>query len=376
MNFKLLNNDPSSNARAGEFETDHGKVQTPIFMPVGTAGTVKGLSQQDLTDQVNAQIILGNTYHLYLRPGLEVIEKAGGLHKFIGWDKPMLTDSGGYQVYSLSENRKINEKGVTFRSHIDGSSHLFTPESAMDVQRTIGADIIMAFDECTPYPCDYKYAKKSMHMTHRWLKRCCDHFDSTADKYSYKQTLFPIVQGSTYDDLRKQSAEAIAGFNREGNAIGGLSVGEPHEELYKATDLVCQILPKDKPRYLMGVGTPENILECISLGIDMFDCVMPTRNARNGMLFTSEGFINIKNKKWQTDYSPIDANGTADVDHLYSKAYLRHLMISKEILGAHIASTHNLAFYLWLVKQAREKIIEGEFSSWKTEMIRKVTTRL
>lgn len=376
MNFKLLNNDPSSNARAGEFETDHGKVQTPIFMPVGTAGTVKGLSQQDLTDQVNAQIILGNTYHLYLRPGLEVIEKAGGLHKFIGWDKPMLTDSGGYQVYSLSENRKINEKGVTFRSHIDGSSHLFTPESAMDVQRTIGADIIMAFDECTPYPCDYKYAKKSMHMTHRWLKRCCDHLDSTADKYSYKQTLFPIVQGSTYDDLRKQSAEAIAGFNREGNAIGGLSVGEPHEELYKATDLVCQILPKDKPRYLMGVGTPENILECISLGIDMFDCVMPTRNARNGMLFTSEGFINIKNKKWQTDYSPIDANGTADVDHLYSKAYLRHLMISKEILGAHIASTHNLAFYLWLVKQAREKIIEGEFSSWKTEMIRKVTTRL
>ena len=376
MNFKLLNNDPSSNARAGEFETDHGKVQTPIFMPVGTAGTVKGLSQQDLTDQVNAQIILGNTYHLYLRPGLEVIEKAGGLHKFIGWDKPMLTDSGGYQVYSLSENRKINEKGVTFRSHIDGSSHLFTPESAMDVQLTIGADIIMAFDECTPYPCDYKYAKKSMHMTHRWLKRCCDHFDSTADKYSYKQTLFPIVQGSTYDDLRKQSAEAIAGFNREGNAIGGLSVGEPHEELYKATDLVCQILPKDKPRYLMGVGTPENILECISLGIDMFDCVMPTRNARNGMLFTSEGFINIKNKKWQTDYSPIDANGTADVDHLYSKAYLRHLMISKEILGAHIASTHNLAFYLWLVKQAREKIIEGEFSSWKTEMIRKVTTRL
>ena len=376
MNFKLLNNDPSSNARAGEFETDHGKVQTPIFMPVGTAGTVKGLSQQDLTDQVNAQIILGNTYHLYLRPGLEVIEKAGGLHKFIGWDKPMLTDSGGYQVYSLSENRKINEKGVTFRAHIDGSSHLFTPESAMDVQRTIGADIIMAFDECTPYPCDYKYAKKSMHMTHRWLKRCCDHFDSTADKYSYKQTLFPIVQGSTYDDLRKQSAEAIAGFNREGNAIGGLSVGEPHEELYKATDLVCQILPKDKPRYLMGVGTPENILECISLGIDMFDCVMPTRNARNGMLFTSEGFINIKNKKWQTDYSPIDANGTADVDHLYSKAYLRHLMISKEILGAHIASTHNLAFYLWLVKQAREKIIEGEFSSWKTEMIRKVTTRL
>lgn len=376
MNFKLLNNDPSSNARAGEFETDHGKVQTPIFMPVGTAGTVKGLSQKDLTDQVNAQIILGNTYHLYLRPGLEVIEKAGGLHKFIGWDKPMLTDSGGYQVYSLSENRKINEKGVTFRSHIDGSSHLFTPESAMDVQRTIGADIIMAFDECTPYPCDYKYAKKSMHMTHRWLKRCCDHFDSTADKYSYKQTLFPIVQGSTYDDLRKQSAEAIAGFNREGNAIGGLSVGEPHEELYKATDLVCQILPKDKPRYLMGVGTPENILECISLGIDMFDCVMPTRNARNGMLFTSEGFINIKNKKWQTDYSPIDANGTADVDHLYSKAYLRHLMISKEILGAHIASTHNLAFYLWLVKQAREKIIEGDFSSWKTEMIRKVTTRL
>ena len=376
MNFKLLKKDSSSKARAGIFKTEHGAVETPIFMPVGTAGTVKGVSQQDLEHQVNAQIILGNTYHLYLRPGLEVLKKAGGLHQFIGWDKPILTDSGGYQVYSLSDNRKIKEEGVTFRSHIDGSSHLFTPERAMDIQRIIGADIIMAFDECTPYPCDYTYAKKSMHLTHRWLKRCCDHFDNTQEHYGYKQTLFPIVQGSTYDDLRIQSAEAIAGFNREGNAIGGLSVGEPHEELYKATDLVCGILPEDKPRYLMGVGTPENVLECIGLGIDMFDCVMPTRNARNGMLFTSEGFINIKNKKWQTDFSPIDVNGTATVDKLYSKAYLRHLLISKEILGAQIASIHNLSFYLWLVKQARIKIIDGTFSSWKNEMVRKVTTRL
>jgi queuine tRNA-ribosyltransferase len=376
MNFKLLKKDPSSNARAGIFNTDHGAIETPIFMPVGTAGTVKGVSQQDLDKQVNAQIILGNTYHLYLRPGLDVLKKAGGLHKFIGWDKPILTDSGGYQVYSLSDNRKIKEEGVTFRSHIDGSSHLFTPERAIDIQREIGADIIMTFDECTPYPCDYSYAKKSMHLTHRWLKRCCDHFDNTKDHYNYKQTLFPIVQGSTYDDLRLQSAEKIASFNREGNAIGGLSVGEPHEELYKATDLVCGILPEDKPRYLMGVGTPENILECIGLGIDMFDCVMPTRNARNGMLFTSEGFINIKNKKWQTDFTSIDPNGTAEVDSAYSKAYLRHLIISKEILGAQIASIHNLSFYLWLVKQARTKIVEGTFSSWKTEMIRKVTTRL
>ena len=376
MNFKLLKKDPSSNARAGIFKTEHGAVETPIFMPVGTAGTVKGVSQQDLDKQVKAQIILGNTYHLYLRPGLDVLKKAGGLHKFIGWDKPILTDSGGYQVYSLSDNRKIKEEGVTFRSHIDGSSHLFTPERAIDIQREIGADIIMAFDECTPYPCDYSYAKRSMHLTHRWLKRCCDHFDNTEEHYNYKQTFFPIVQGSTYDDLRAQSAEKIASFNREGNAIGGLSVGEPHEELYKATDLVCGILPEDKPRYLMGVGTPENILECISLGIDMFDCVMPTRNARNGMLFTSEGFINIKNKKWQTDFTSIDPNGTAEVDNSYSKAYLRHLILSKEILGAQIASIHNLSFYLWLVKQARTKIVEGTFSSWKSEMIRKVTTRL
>ena len=376
MNFKLLNKDSSSNARAGIFNTQHGAIETPIFMPVGTAGTVKGVSQQDLESQVNAQIILGNTYHLYLRPGLDVLKKAGGLHKFIGWDKPILTDSGGYQVYSLSDNRKIKEEGVTFRSHIDGSSHLFTPERAIDIQREIGADIIMAFDECTPYPCDYDYAKKSMHMTHRWLKRCCDHFDNTKEHYNYKQTFFPIVQGSTYEDLRIQSAEKVASFNREGNAIGGLSVGEPHEELYKATDLVCGILPEDKPRYLMGVGTPENILECIGLGVDMFDCVMPTRNARNGMLFTSEGFINIKNKKWQTDNSPIDINGTANVDKAYSKAYLRHLLLSKEILGAQIASIHNLSFYLWLVKQARIKIIEGTFSSWKNEMVRKVRTRL
>ena len=376
MNFKLLKKDSQSKARAGEFKTDHGIVQTPIFMPVGTAGSVKGVSQQDLENQVKAQIILGNTYHLYLRPGLEVLKHSGGLHKFIGWDKPILTDSGGYQVYSLSDKRKIKEEGVTFRSHIDGSSHLFTPEYAVDVQRVIGADIIMAFDECTPYPCDYTYAKKSMHLTHRWLKRCCDHFDATNCDYGYNQTFFPIVQGSVYEDLRAESAEKIASFNRAGNAIGGLSVGEPHEELYKATELVCGILPIEKPRYLMGVGTPENLLECIALGVDMFDCVMPTRNARNGMLFTSEGIINIKNKKWQNDFTPIDENGSASVDLAYSKAYLRHLMISKEILGAQIASIHNLSFYLRLVEESRKQIINGTFSSWKDKMVRKVTARL
>jgi queuine tRNA-ribosyltransferase len=376
MDFKLLTTDKDTRARAGIIQTDHGEIETPIFMPVGTAATVKGVHQRELDEDIQAQIILGNTYHLYLRPGLDILEKAGGLHKFNGWNKPILTDSGGYQVYSLSGRRKIIEKGVEFKSHIDGSKHFFTPEYAMDIQRTIGADIIMAFDECTPYPCDYKYAKRSMEMTHRWLKRCCTRFDETDPKYGYSQTLFPIVQGSVYDDLREKSAEFIAGMNREGNAIGGLSVGEPAEDMYKHTDIVTRILPEDKPRYLMGVGTPINILETIALGIDMFDCVMPTRNARNGMLFTSEGFINIKNKKWQNDFSPIDPNGSSYVDTFYSKAYLRHLIISKEILGAQIASIHNLSFYIWLVKEARKHIIAGDFHSWKTEMVRKMATRL
>lgn len=376
MDFKLLTTDKDTRARAGIIQTDHGQIETPIFMPVGTAATVKGVHQRELDEDIQAQIILGNTYHLYLRPGLDTLEKAGGLHKFNGWNKPILTDSGGYQVYSLSGRRKIIEKGVEFKSHIDGSKHFFTPEYAMDIQRTIGADIIMAFDECTPYPCDYKYAKRSMEMTHRWLKRCCTRFDETDPKYGYSQTLFPIVQGSVYDDLREKSAEFIAGMNREGNAIGGLSVGEPAEDMYKHTDIVTRILPEDKPRYLMGVGTPINILETIALGIDMFDCVMPTRNARNGMLFTSEGFINIKNKKWQNDFSPIDPNGSSYVDTFYSKAYLRHLIISKEILGSQIASIHNLSFYIWLVKEARKHIIAGDFHSWKTEMVRKMATRL
>ncbi|HEX4887976.1 MAG TPA: tRNA guanosine(34) transglycosylase Tgt [Luteibaculaceae bacterium] len=376
MKFTLQNTDSGSKARAGIIETDHGIIQTPIFMPVGTAGAVKAVTQADLKEQIKAQIILGNTYHLYLRPGLEVLRQAGGLHAFNGWDKPILTDSGGYQVYSLSANRKIKEEGATFKSHIDGSSHLFTPENVMDIQRVIGADIIMAFDECTPYPCDYTYAKKSMAMTHRWLERCCDRFDQTEALYGYNQTLFPIVQGSVYPDLRAQSAEYIASKDREGNAIGGLSVGEPAEEMYAMTDVVCQILPLDKPRYLMGVGTPVNILENIALGIDMFDCVMPTRNARNGMLFTSEGIINIRNKKWETDFSPLDANGTAAVDHFYSKAYLRHLMIAGEMLGAQIASIHNLAFYLWLVNTAREHILANTFAEWKNIMVKKLGNRL
>ncbi|MEN8787354.1 MAG: tRNA guanosine(34) transglycosylase Tgt [Flavobacteriales bacterium] len=376
MDFTLLTTDKDTRARAGVIKTDHGEIETPIFMPVGTAGTVKGVHQRELDQDIQAQIILGNTYHLYLRPGLDTLEQAGGLHKFNGWDKPILTDSGGYQVYSLSGRRKIIEKGVEFKSHIDGSKHFFTPEYAMDIQRTIGADIIMAFDECTPYPCDYKYAKRSMEMTHRWLKRCCTRFDETQPKYGYSQTLFPIVQGSVYDDLRERSAEFIASMDREGNAIGGLSVGEPAEDMYKHTDIVTRILPEDKPRYLMGVGTPINILETIALGIDMFDCVMPTRNARNGMLFTSEGFINIKNKKWQNDFTPIDPNGSSYVDTFYSKAYLRHLVVSKEILGAQIASIHNLSFYIWLVKEARKHIIAGDFHSWKTEMVRKMATRL
>lgn len=376
MEFSLKAEDTKSKARAGVVKTDHGEIETPIFMPVGTAGSVKAVHQRELKEDIEAQIILGNTYHLFLRPGLDIIEKAGGLHKFNGWDRPILTDSGGYQVYSLAENRKIIEEGVKFQSHVDGTRHMFSPEGVMDIQRTIGADIIMAFDECTPYPCDYDYAEKSMHMTHRWLERCIKRFDTTEPKYGYSQTLFPIVQGSTYPDLRKQSAEFIAKQGREGNAIGGLSVGEPAEDMYEMTDLVCSILPHDKPRYLMGVGTPANILESIKLGVDMFDCVMPTRNARNGMLFTSEGIINIKNEKWKDDFSPIDPNLGGYVDSFYSKAYLRHLITSKEILGAQIASIHNLTFYLWLVKEARKQIIAGTFSAWVEPMIEKVSNRL
>ncbi len=376
MHFQIIANDPQSSARAGLIQTAHGQIETPIFMPVGTAGTVKAVHQRELERDIKAQIILGNTYHLYIRPGLSLLEKAGGIHRFNGWNRPILTDSGGYQVYSLSNARKITEEGVRFQSHIDGAMHLFTPENVMDIQRTIGADFVMAFDECTPYPCEYDYAKKSMDMTHRWLHRCCDRFDNTEPRYGYGQTLFPIVQGSTYKDLRVISAETIAEANREGNAIGGLSVGEPAEMMYEMSDLVCGILPKDKPRYLMGVGTPQNILECISLGIDMFDCVMPTRNARNGMLFTSEGIINIRNEKWKEDLGCIDPALDNEISRFYSKAYLRHLIISKEILGAQIASIHNLAFYLWLVGEARRHIIQGTFPQWKTEMVKKVSRRL
>ena len=376
MKFTLQAQDTLSKARAGVVETAHGPIQTPIFMPVGTAGTVKAIHQHELKNDIEAQIILGNTYHLYLRPGLDVLNKAGGLHKFNGWDRPILTDSGGYQVYSLTEVRKIKEEGVTFRSHIDGSKHLFTPENVMDTQRIIGADIIMAFDECTPYPCDYGYARRSLDMTHRWLKRCVDRFDSTDPLYGYDQTLFPIVQGSVYKDLRIKSAETIASFNRDGNAIGGLSVGEPAEEMYAMTEVVCDILPKEKPRYLMGVGTPVNILENIALGVDMFDCVMPTRNARNGMLFTQNGIINIKNEKWKDDFSPIEVESDLHADQFYSKAYLRHLIKSQEILGAQIASLHNLHFYLWLVNQARQKIIDGTFYDWKNKMVKILDQRL
>ncbi len=376
MNFTLLKKDKNSNARSGILKTDHGEIKTPIFMPVGTAGTVKSVSQRDLEDQINAQIILGNTYHLYLRPGIERFENIGGLHKFMSWNRPILTDSGGYQVYSLSGRRKITEQGVKFKSHIDGSSHFFTPENVMDIQKSIGADIIMAFDECTPYPCDYSYAKDSMEMTHRWLKRCVDRFNSTPFKYDYSQVLFPIVQGSTYSDLRRKSAEVIASFDLPGNAIGGLSVGEPHDLMYKHTEEVCAILPVDKPRYLMGVGTPSNLLECIALGIDMFDCVMPSRNARNGMLFTSEGVINIKNKKWENDFNAIDPNGFSEVDKRYSRSYLRHLFVSKEMLGPQIASIHNLSFYLWLVNESRMKIEEGTFTEWKNKMVVKLVERL
>lgn len=376
MKFSIEATDSKSNARAGVVTTEHGTIETPIFMPVGTAGSVKAVHQRELHDDIKAQIILGNTYHLFLRPGLEIIEKAGGLHKFNGWDKPILTDSGGYQVYSLAAKRKIKEEGVKFQSHIDGTRYDFSPERVIDIQRIIGADIMMAFDECTPYPCDFDYAKNSMGLTHRWLDRCIQHFDNTESIYGYDQTLFPIVQGSTYPDLRKQSAEYIASKNRDGNAIGGLSVGEPAEDMYAMTELVCDILPKDKPRYLMGVGTPANILESIKLGVDMFDCVMPTRNARNGMLFTSEGIINIKNEKWKEDFTPIDSKMTGYVDNFYSKAYLRHLIISKEILGAQIASIHNLTFYLWLVKEARAHIKAGDFSTWVEIMLKKVTVRL
>lgn len=377
MTFNIQTTDPNSKARAGLITTDHGQIQTPIFMPVGTAGSVKAVHQRELKEDINAQIILGNTYHLYLRPRLEVIEKSGGLHKFNGWDRPILTDSGGYQVYSLANaGRKIKEEGVTFKSHIDGSTHFFTPEGVMDIQRTIGADIMMAFDECTPYPCDYGYARESMDMTHRWLKRCCERFDSTEPKYGYSQTLFPIVQGSVYKDLRVKSAEVIASFEREGNAIGGLSVGEPAEMMYEMTDMVTDILPKDKPRYLMGVGTPANILEGIALGIDMFDCVMPTRNARNGMLFTTEGTINMKNEKWKDDFSPIDLGLESYVSNFYTKAYVRHLLKADEMLGAMICSVHNLTFYLWLVRQAREQIMAGTFKTWKNKMVVKLMQRL
>lgn len=376
MNFTLETRDSETKARAGLLETDHGTIQTPIFMPVGTIGSVKGVHQHELEEQVKAQIILGNTYHLYLRPKTEILEKVGGLHKFIGWDKPILTDSGGFQVYSLSQMRKLTEKGVTFQSHIDGSKHLFTPERAIDIQRQIGGDIIMAFDECTPYPCDYKYAKKSLALTHRWLKRCCVHFDKQPPLYDYTQSFFPIVQGSTYKDLRKDSAKVIRDFDREGNAIGGLSVGEPAEEMYEMTDIVTDILPIGKPRYLMGVGTPANILECIGLGIDMFDCVMPTRNARHGMLFTQHGIINIKNAKWKDNFSAIDDSFPCLTSNRYSKAYLRHLFVTKELLGLQIATLHNLTFYLWLVGQAREHIQAGTFKAWKDKMVKQVQIRL
>ena len=376
MQFKRIATDVASRARAGEITTDHGVIETPIFMPVGTAGTVKGVHQRELKEDIDPDIILGNTYHLYLRPTTDILEKAGGLHKFMNWDRNILTDSGGYQVYSLSANRKIKEEGVKFKSHIDGSYHTFTPENVMDIQRTIGADIIMAFDECTPYPCDYHYAKRSMHMTHRWLDRCIRRFNETPPKYGYEQTLFPIVQGSVYKDLRKQSAEYIANAGAFGNAIGGLSVGEPAEEMYAMTEVVCDILPEDKPRYLMGVGTPINILENIALGVDMFDCVMPTRNARNGMLFTAHGTINIKNRKWADDFSPIDEMGITYVDTHYSKAYLRHLFAANEYLGKQIATIHNLGFYLWLVREARKHILAGDFYEWKNTMVKQMDKRL
>lgn len=376
MIFELQTTDTTTKARAGRITTDHGVIETPIFMPVGTVASVKGVQQRELTEDINADIILGNTYHLYLRPTTSILEQAGGLHKFMHWDRNILTDSGGYQVYSFSSTRKIKEEGVRFKSHIDGSYHFFSPEKSMEIQRSIGADIIMAFDECTPYPCEYGYAKRSMHMTHRWLDRCIAYLGENAPKYGYNQSLFPIVQGSVYPDLRKISAEYIASKGADGNAIGGLSVGEPAEKMYEITEIVCDILPKDKPRYLMGVGTPINILENIALGVDMMDCVMPTRNARNGMLFTAHGTINIKNKKWENDFSPIDENGYTFVDTYYTKAYLRHLFAAEESLGKQIASIHNLGFYLWLVREARRHIMEGDFSQWKDQMVRQMNNRL
>ncbi|KAB2806766.1 tRNA guanosine(34) transglycosylase Tgt [Phaeocystidibacter luteus] len=376
MKFELQATDKQSKARAGKLTTAHGEIETPIFMPVGTVASVKAVHQPELVNDVKAEIILGNTYHLYLRPGTETLQAAGGLHKFMNWERPILTDSGGFQVYSLDDISKITEQGVKFKSHIDGSTHLFTPENVMDVQRQIGADIIMAFDECTPYPCDVQYAKEAMDRTHRWLDRCIRRFDETDPLYGYDQTLFPIVQGSVYPELRKQSAEYIAQTDREGYAIGGLSVGEPHEDMYEMSELVCDILPKDKPRYLMGVGTPANILENIALGVDMFDCVMPARNGRNGQIFTSEGIMNIKNAKWAKDFSPLDPNGDSFVDSIYSKAYVRHLFQANEYLGRQIASLHNLRFYLWLVKQARQKIQEGTFAEWKNVMVPKLQNRL
>ncbi|MCD6660833.1 MAG: tRNA guanosine(34) transglycosylase Tgt [Lentimicrobium sp.] len=376
MDFRLTHTDSHSNARAGVITTDHGEIATPVFMPVGTAGTVKAVHIRDVDEDVKARIILGNTYHLYLRPGLDVLREAGGLHKFNGWHKPILTDSGGYQVYSLTDRRKMKEEGVVFQSHIDGSKHMFSPERVMDIQRVIGADIIMAFDECTPYPCDYDYALKSMQLTHRWLDRCIARFNETEGLYGYTQTLFPIVQGSVYKDLRIQSAEKIASCGAEGNAIGGLAVGEPVETMYEFTELVCNILPKDKPRYLMGVGTPVNILEGISQGVDMFDCVMPTRNGRNGMIFTSRGIINLRNEKWKADFSVLDPDGPSFVDSAYSRAYVRHLFVAGEILGPMIASQHNIAFYLWLVNEARKKIEDGTFSTWKDKMVKQLAQRL
>ncbi len=376
MHFDLLKTDSQSKARLGRLHTAHGTIETPIFMPVGTVGSVKGVHQQELRDDINAQIILGNTYHLFLRPGTDVLEAAGGLHQFIGWERPILTDSGGYQGYSLSGSRKIQEEGVKFQSHIDGSYHFFTPERAIEIQRSIGADIIMAFDECTPYPCDYAYAKRSMHLTHRWLGRCFTAMEQTEPKYGYEQALFPIVQGSTYKDLREESAHAIASFDAVGNAIGGLSVGEPDDELYEMTDLVCNILPQDKPRYLMGVGTPINLLESIALGVDMFDCVMPSRNARHGLLYTWEGTINIKNEKWAKDFSALDPSSQVWVDQVYTKAYLRHLIKTGEYLGIQIATIHNLAFYLELMRVAREKIASGEFVAWKNQVVQKLGQRL
>ena len=376
MKFELLHTDRETKARAGKITTDHGVIETPIFMPVGTVASVKGVHQRELKEDINPDIILGNTYHLYLRPTTHILEQAGGLHKFMNWDRNILTDSGGYQVYSLSATRKIKEEGVKFKSHIDGSYHVFTPENVMEIQRSIGADIIMAFDECTPYSCDYQYAKRSLQMTHRWLDRCIAHLEKVPPKYGYGQSLFPIVQGSVYKDLRIQSAEYIASKEADGNAIGGLSVGEPAEDMYAMTEVVCDILPKNKPRYLMGVGTPINILENIALGVDMFDCVMPTRNARNGMLFTSQGIINIKNKKWENDFSPIDPDAHTYVDTYYTKAYLRHLFAANEFLGKQIASIHNLGFYLWLVREARKHILAGDFAQWKEKMVRQMDNRL